>query len=176
MKHLKKGERLLWFVLSLAWGLICLFPIWVLFCGTFSNDSENLVNVIFPSSFSNGISKIVEALTTIDIGRATVDTLIYTAFTVIGILLISSLAAYEFSFFRFPFKKLLFGLVMVSMMLPQVLYIIPLYQMVYNMGLADTLLGISLPMMVAPLAVFIMMQFIEDLPASFIESARIDGN
>lgn len=175
MKHLKKKERFLWLGLCLVWGFVCLFPIWVLFCGTFSNDSENLVNVIFPSSFSNGVSKIVEALTTIDIGRSTLDTLFYTAFTVVGILIISSLAAYEFSFFRFPFKKLLFGLVMISMMLPQVLYIIPLYRMVYNMGLADTLLGISLPMMVAPLAVFIMMQFIEDLPQSFIESARIDG-
>ena len=45
----------------------------------------------------------------------------------------------------------------------------------FGMGLADTVLGVSLPLMVAPLAVFIMMQFIEDLPVSFIESAKIDG-
>lgn len=175
MKHLRKRDRVLSLIICLVWGFVCLFPIWVLFCGTFSLDSENLVNVIFPSSFSNGISKITEALTTINIGRSTVDTFIYTGFTVLGILIISSLAAYEFAFFQFPFKKLLFGLVMVSMMLPQVLYIIPLYRMVYNMGLADSLLGISLPMMVQPLAIFIMMQFIEDLPPSFVESARIDG-
>ena len=175
MKNRKSRERLLWMIPCVIWGFVCLFPIWVLFSGTFSRDSENLVNVIFPSSFTNGISKIVTALTTIDIGRATLDTMVYSAFTVLGILIISSLAAYEFSFFKFPGKKLLFGLVMVSMMLPQVLYIIPLYRMVYNMGLADTLLGISLPMMVAPLAVFIMMQFIEEQPQYFIESARIDG-
>ena len=92
-----------------------------------------------------------------------------------GILLISSLAAYEFTFYEFPMKKVLFGLLMVSMMLPQVLYIIPLYRMVFSMKLADTFAGISMPMMVSALSVFIMMQFLEDLPASFIESARIDG-
>ena len=64
---------------------------------------------------------------------------------------------------------------MVSMMLPQVLYIIPLYRLIFGMGLADTVLGVSLPLMVAPLAVFIMMQFIEDLPVSFIESAKIEA-
>ena len=173
--RIKKKDRFIWPLFCLIWGFVCLFPIWILFSGTFSPDSQNLVNVLYPSSIRNGITKIYDAVTTVSIGRATIDTLVYSSFTVIGILLISSLAAYEFSFFRFPFKKFLFGLVMVSMMLPQILYIIPLYRMVYNMGLADTLLGISLPLMVAPLAVFIMMQFIEDLPPSFIESARIDG-
>ena len=43
------------------------------------------------------------------------------------------------------------------------------------MGLSDTFAGISFPMMVSALSVFIMMQFLEDLPLSFIESARIDG-
>lgn len=175
MKKKKKIENLLWILLCSGWGFVCLFPIWSLFCGTFSRDSDNLTKVIFPTSFSNGISKIAEALSTVNIGRAAWDTLLYTLFTVVGILVISSLAAYEFSFFRFPLKKLLFGLVIISMMLPQVLYIIPLYRLVYSMGLADTLLGVSLPLMVAPLAVFIMMQFIEDLPLSFIESAKIDG-
>ena len=121
MKKKKKIENLLWILLCSGWGFVCLFPIWSLFCGTFSRDSDNLTKVIFPTSFSNGISKIAEALSTVNIGRAAWDTLLYTLFTVAGILVISSLAAYEFSFFRFPLKKLLFGLVIISMMLPQVL-------------------------------------------------------
>ena len=61
------------------------------------------------------------------------------------------------------------------MMLPLVLYVIPLYRFVFQIGMADTVWGVSLPMMVAPLAVFMLMQFLEDLPISLIESARIDG-
>ncbi len=175
MKTKKKGEQIVLAFLASVWGLICLFPIWVLFSGTFSSDSSNLTKTFFPNSITNGILKCREALVTVDIGTSTIHTLIYTGVTVAGILIISSLAAYEFTFYEFPLKKLFFGQLMVSMMLPQILYIIPLYRLVFSMKLADTFAGVSLPMMVSALSVFIMMQFLEDLPLSFIESARIDG-
>lgn len=175
MRTRKKGEKTVFIILASIWGFICLFPIWVLVSGTFSTDASNLTRTFFPNSFTNGLLKCKEAILTIDIGTATIHTFIYTALTVLGILVISSLAAYEFTFYVFPLKKILFGILMISMMLPQVLYIIPLYRLVYKMGLSDTYAGISLPMMVSALSVFIMMQFLEDLPVSFIESARIDG-
>ena len=175
MRTKNRVEKIVLTVLASVWGLVCLFPIWVLISGTFSLDSNNLTKTFFPNSLGNGLVKCREALLTIDIATATVHTFIYTGITVAGVLLVSSLAAYEFTFYRFPLKKLLFGLLMVSMMLPQVLYIIPLYRLVYNMDLSDTFAGISMPMMVSALSVFIMMQFLEDLPASFIGSARIDG-
>jgi multiple sugar transport system permease protein len=61
------------------------------------------------------------------------------------------------------------------MMLPMILYVIPLYRFVFSMGLSDTIPGVALPFLISPLSVFIMMQFLEDLPIEFIESARIDG-
>ncbi len=175
MRTKKKGEKIVLLILASIWALVCLFPLWVLFSGTFSLDSNNLTRTFFPNSLSNGIAKCKEALVTVEIAKATVHTFIYTGITVAGILIFSSLAAYEFTYYNFPLKKLLFGLMMVSMMLPQVLYIIPLYRLVFSMGLSDTFRGVSLPMMVSALSVFIMMQFLEDLPVSFIESARIDG-
>lgn len=175
MKTKKKREQWILILLAAAWGLVCLFPLWVLFSGTFSLDTNNLTRTFFPNSLTNGIAKCKEALVTVEIAASTVHTLIYTSVTVAGILVISSLAAYEFTFYHFPLKRLLFGLLMASMMLPQVLYIIPLYRLVFAMKLADTFAGISFPMMVSALSVFVMMQFLEDLPLSFIESARIDG-
>lgn len=175
MKTKKRGEQCVLILLASVWALVCLFPLWVLFSGTFSLDTNNLTRTFFPNSLANGISKCKEALLTVEIAASTVHTLIYTSITVIGILVISSLAAYEFTFYNFPLKKVLFGLLMASMMLPQVLYIIPLYRLVFSMNLADSFAGISFPMMVSALSVFIMMQFLEDLPLSFIESARIDG-
>lgn len=175
MRTKKKGEKVVLLILASIWALVCLLPLWVLFSGTFSLDSNNLTRTFFPNSLSNGIAKCKEALVTVEIAKATIHTFIYTGITVVGILIFSSLAAYEFTYYNFPLKKLLFGLMMVSMMLPQVLYIIPLYRLVFSMGLSDTFRGVSLPMMVSALSVFIMMQFLEDLPVSFIESARIDG-
>ena len=175
MRTRDKMEQSVLIRLASMWALVCLFPVWVLFSGTFSLDSSNITRTFFPNSLSNGIAKCKEALLTIDIATATVHTFIYTGITVIGILITSSLAAYEFTFYQFPLKKVFFGIMMASMMLPQVLYIIPLYRLVFSMNLSDTFAGVSLPMMVSALSVFIMMQFLEDLPASFIESARIDG-
>lgn len=172
---MKKKSSIGWYILCIFWTFISLFPIWVIFSGTFSRDSDNVTSTYFPTSFLNGISKIKEAISTVAIGRATVDTFVYTCITIIGLLIISSLAAYEFTFYEFPGKKLLFSLIMVSMMLPMMLYIIPLYRMVFNMGLADTVWGISLPLMVSPLSIFIMMQFLESMPRALIETAEIDG-
>ena len=127
MRTKKKGEKIVLIILASIWALVCLFPLWVLFSGTFSLDTNNLTRTFFPNSLSNGIAKCKEALVTIEIAKATIHTFIYTGITVLGILIFSSLAAYEFTYYTFPLKKVLFGLMMVSMMLPQVLYIIPLY-------------------------------------------------
>ena len=175
-KHRKiTREKVILLVLASLWAIICLFPLWHLFSATFSSDSTNVTTAFMPNDLKNGFAKISYALTTGNILGATLDTFVYSMFTIIGLVFISALAAYEFSFYQFPFKKILFASLMASMMLPLVLYVIPLYRFVFQIGMADTIWGVSLPMMVAPLAVFMLMQFLEDLPISLIESARIDG-
>lgn len=168
-------EKVILLVLASLWAIICLFPLWHLFSATFSSDSTNVTTAFMPNDLKNGFAKISYALTTGNILGATLDTFVYSMFTIVGLVFISALAAYEFSFYQFPFKKILFASLMASMMLPLVLYVIPLYRFVFQIGMADTVWGVSLPMMVAPLAVFMLMQFLEDLPISLIESARIDG-
>lgn len=175
-KHRKiTREKVILLVLASLWAIICLFPLWHLFSATFSSDSTNVTTAFMPNDLKNGFAKVAYALTTGSILEASLDTFIYSMFTIVGLVFISALAAYEFSFYQFPFKKILFASLMASMMLPLVLYVIPLYRFVFQIGMADTVWGVSLPMMVAPLAVFMLMQFLEDLPISLIESARIDG-
>jgi multiple sugar transport system permease protein len=168
-------EQAVLVILAALWFVICIFPLWTLFSGTFSSEDTNLTQAFWPNDFANGLSKVKYALNTVNVWGATLDTFIYTMLALVCMLLICSLAAYEFTFFRFPLKNLLFSLMMGSMMLPLMLYVIPLYRLVFTIGFADTYLGVALPIMVSPLSVFIMMQFLEDLPVSFIESARIDG-
>ncbi len=168
-------EKILLITLATIWAIICLFPIWHLISATFSSDSSNITTTFFPNDISNGISKIGYALNAANILVAIRDTMIYTIVTLIGLVAVSALLAYEFTFYRFPGRNLLYALLMGSMMLPLVLYVIPLYRFVFQIGMSDTLAGVALPMMVSPLGVFILMSFLEDLPLSFIESARIDG-
>lgn len=162
-------------VLGFIWVLVALVPVWMVFSGTFSSDSTDLTQAFLPNDVANGWSKILEAITTVDIGKALVDTFLFTSLTIVGMLLICALAAYEFSFFSFPGKALLFSMLMGSMMLPLMLYVVPLYRFVFEIGLADTYMGIAIPLMVSPLSVFILMQFMESLPRSYIEAAEVDG-
>jgi multiple sugar transport system permease protein len=161
--------------LGLVWVLVALVPVWMVFSGTFSSDSTDLTKAFVPNDPANGWSKVTEAITTVNLGTALVDTFLFTSLTIVGMLLICALAAYEFSFFHFPGKALLFSVLMGSMMLPLMLYVVPLYRFVFEIGLADSYMGVAIPLMVSPLSVFILMQFMESLPRSFIEAAEVDG-
>lgn len=162
-------------VLGALWILVALYPVWMVFSATFSSESTNITTAVVPNDFANGWAKLIEAFTTLNLATVLRDTFIFTAFAIVGMILTCSLAAYEFTFYDFPGKKVLFAILMGSMMLPMVLYVVPLYRFVFNIGLADTYLGVALPLMVSPLSVFILMQFMEDMPRSLIEAARVDG-
>lgn len=168
------AKTIIWIIVSI-WLIVCLFPLYNMVATTFSSDSSDLTRTFFPNDIPNGLTKIEGAFTTAKIGDSALSTLSYVALATFGMLVVCSLVAYEFTFYKFPLRNALYGLVIGSMMFPLVLYVIPLYRFVTKLGLSDTVAGIAFPMMVSPLSVFILMQFLEDLPVSFIESARIDG-
>ena len=57
MKTRKRAEQVVLTALASIWAFICLFPVWILFSGTFSLDSNNLTRTFLPNSLSNGILK-----------------------------------------------------------------------------------------------------------------------
>lgn len=174
-RHIGKLEGIIFSLLGFLWAISCIFPIWKVFCATFSKETTNLTTVLLPDSFSNGVSKMYTALTSVNVMQATADTAVYTLIAIVGMLIMCSLASYEFSFYNFPGKKILFSVLMGAMMLPFILYVVPLYRFVYKLGLTDTYIGVAIPIMISPMSVFILNQFSETIPASLIESARIDG-
>lgn len=94
---------------------------------------------------------------------------------VAGNLLFCSMAGYAFAKIEFMGKRFLFGLVLTMLIIPGVTTFVPLFVLVSNMGLSNTYLGLILPFLVTPLGVFLMRQFIRDIPDSLVEAARLDG-
>lgn len=94
---------------------------------------------------------------------------------VLGNLLFCSMAGYAFAKIDFAGKNLLFFLVLLMLVMPGIATFVPLFVTVSNLGLANTHWGLILPFLVSPLGVFLMRQFIADIPDSLIEAARIDG-
>ena len=92
-----------------------------------------------------------------------------------GNLLFCSMVGYALAMLNFRGKRLIFGLILATLMIPGVVTFVPLFVLVANMGLVNTLPGLILPFLVGPFGVFLMRQYILGLPRDLVEAARIDG-
>ncbi|HBG13244.1 MAG TPA: sugar ABC transporter permease, partial [Clostridium sp.] len=92
-------------------------------------------------------------------------------------LISSTLVAYGFARFNFPFKKICFSILMATMFLPSVVTRIPLYILWKNLGLLNTYVPLIAPTVFAnePFFVFMLIQFMRSIPTYLDEAATIDG-
>ncbi|WP_275006791.1 carbohydrate ABC transporter permease [Promicromonospora iranensis] len=111
----------------------------------------------------------------LDIGTFFVNSVVVAAFTVLGTLVFCSLVGYALAKLDFPGKRVVFTLVLVTLMVPGVVTFVPLFVVVSKLGMVSTYPALILPFLAGPLGVFLMRQFIKDIPDSLIEAARIDG-
>jgi len=92
-----------------------------------------------------------------------------------GNLLFCSMLGYAFAKLEFAGKRLLFALVLATLMVPSIVTFMPLFVLISNMGLANTHAGLILPFVVGALGVFLMRQFISGIPDDLLDAARVDG-
>lgn len=90
-------------------------------------------------------------------------------------LLLTAMAGYGFAKFRFKGSKLLFIGVLATMMIPGQVTMIPVYLMLNQMGLTNTMTGIVLPGLVGAFGVFLFRQFMTTIPDELLEASRLDG-
>jgi ABC-type glycerol-3-phosphate transport system permease component len=108
------------------------------------------------------------------------NTLIFATCVTLITLVIDTMAGYAFARLRFPGRTLLFSLVLATLMIPTAAVVAPLYIMISRLphwthAGVNTYPGMILPMVVSPLGVFMMRQFISTLPEGLVEAARLDG-
>ena len=84
-------------------------------------------------------------------------------------------AAYSLAKLRFRGRELLFALVLLGLMIPIQVPALPLYIMVFYMGLTDTYLGLMMPFIISVFAIFLLRQFFKTIPDDLIHAARLDG-
>jgi multiple sugar transport system permease protein len=130
-------------------------PTWLPLHPTTQNYSDLLAKQEFPRYFLN-------------------STIVAVAVTA-GNLLFCSMLGYALAKLSFPGKRLLFVIVLGMLMVPGIVTFVPLFVLVTNMGLANTHLGLLLPFLAGPFGVFLMRQFIGELPDELLDAARVDG-
>jgi multiple sugar transport system permease protein len=91
------------------------------------------------------------------------------------VLILTSLSAYAFARIDFPLKNLLFSILIVTLLLPSVMFLVPQVKIVGALGLYDTLPAIMLPTLAGVFGLFFMRQFFLGLPLELEEAAYVDG-
>jgi multiple sugar transport system permease protein len=86
-----------------------------------------------------------------------------------------SMVGYALAKLTFRGKKMVFALVMGTLMVPGMVTFVPLFVLVANLGLVDSYPGLILPFLVTPFGVFLMRQFILELPDDLLDAGRVDG-
>jgi multiple sugar transport system permease protein len=93
----------------------------------------------------------------------------------IGNLIFCSMLGYALAKLHFPGKRVIFALVLGTLMVPGVVTFVPLFVLVSNLGMVNTYPGLIFPFLAGPFGVFLMRQFISSLPDELIHAARVDG-
>ena len=157
-------------------ALISLFPLyWNLVAA--SHTGERVVSppaplLPGPRLFDN----LTFAWNQVDMGEALVNTTVVASLVAVSTVLFSTLAGFAFAKLPFKGRGALLALVVATMTIPPQLSVIPLYQIITDLGWVDQLQSVVLPSLVAAFGVFFMRQFlIEALPVELVEAARMDG-
>jgi oligogalacturonide transport system permease protein len=178
MKQKMATNVLVYTLVSLG-ALIMVYPLIWLFFATFKPDSEIFTpSSIIPTQFL--LSGYIDGWR--GSGQYTFTTYFLNTFKIVFPMvffsvLSSSLVAYGFARFRFVGKKLFFGVMICTMMLPSSVMLIPRYVMYRDLGWLDTYLPFIVPCIFAgtPFFVFMLIQFFRGIPRDLDESAHMDG-
>ncbi|MFV0244516.1 MAG: carbohydrate ABC transporter permease [Qingshengfaniella sp.] len=158
-------------------ALVAVFPIWWMFSVVFTEPGTPVaINPRFyPTSLSAGLDNIATVFRETGFLRAYYVSILYTILTIAGVLILGSMAAFEFALFDFPAKRILFALVLFSLMVPQAVTIIPTYLLVADLGWLNTMQGLVVPGLASAFGLFMLVQFMRSIPRDMIEAARLDG-
>ena len=93
----------------------------------------------------------------------------------VGKIAISLLSAFAIVYFRFPFKKIVFWMIFITLMLPVEVRILPTYKVLADLNMLNTYAGLTVPLIASATATFLFRQFFLSVPDELVEAARIDG-
>jgi multiple sugar transport system permease protein len=100
--------------------------------------------------------------------------LVATTFTVL-VVFIDALAAYAYARMEFPGRKLLFGLLLATLVMPGIMFLVPNYLTINRLGWLNSYQGVIAPGLSGVFGVFFLRQFFQSIPRELEEAARIDG-
>jgi raffinose/stachyose/melibiose transport system permease protein len=163
-------------LLGLVWLAIALYPVYYMFITTLRSRSEFLEASPWLPPLSPTLENYISVLTS-GFGRYFINSVVVTLVTVALIVFVSFLAAYVISRVRSRAVYLTFNLFLLGLAIPLQAAIVPIYILIIQMGLYDTLLALIFPQVAfgIPLTILILVNFIRDIPNELYDSMVIEG-
>lgn len=163
-------------VLGLFWLAVTTLPFVFMVMTTFKTQQE---------SFAKSVWALPDALNFVNY-RAVLsgafvtylgNSVMVVTISVVLIVAISAMAAYAFARMRFPFNEQIFGLVVAGMIVPIHITLVPIYLMTRDMGLYDSPFALIGPYVATslPISIFILTEFMRQIPKELEEAALLDG-
>jgi len=109
------------------------------------------------------------------VGRMMLNSLVMALAIAFGKIAISIIASFAIVYFRFPLRNFFFWMIFVTLMLPVEVRIIPTFKVVSDLGMLNSYVGLTLPLIASATATFLFRQFFLTVPEELAEAARIDG-
>ena len=173
-RRFSSGAGLVWFTLIFT-AVIALFPMYWLFANAFTpiTSVPPLTPILVPAFQLDNFERLLInnkfylnwMVNSLFVG------LIVTAWHIF----FDTLAGYAFAKKNFPFRNLLFWMIISTMMIPIHVTFMPLYIINRQLGLIDSLWALILPGTANAFGIFLMRQYIQTLPSELEDAARIDG-
>lgn len=161
------------FLLILA-ALIVVPVIWM----TFSAFKPEKEIISWPPTFipqTLTLQNFVDVQDRIDIVRYIMNSVIYAGVTTALAVVVNSLAGYAYAFYSFKGKSGFFLMTLATMMVPFQVIMVPLFLVVFKLGMYDTYWGLIIPRVAVAGSIFMMRAAFSGIPKELAEAARIDG-
>ena len=150
------------------------FPILIaLLVSTQEQGVINSVGDLAPGSHM--VDNYQTVMTDYNFGVYLLNSFIMSIVIVVGKLAISLLAALAIVYYRFPFKNLMFMLILFTLMLPVPVRFVPLFNIVTDLGWYNSMLALTIPYLASATTVFLLRQHFLSIPESIVEQAKLDG-
>lgn len=171
----KVPAKALLYIVLIFLALVIILPLVWMLLTSFKTDADAIRNPYsLPAPFS------LDAYATLTSGQQPILLWVWNSFAAatvqtLIILVTASMGAYALARLDFAGKKLVFGAIIATLLVPPVVFLIPNYLIVQNLGWLDTLWAITVPGAAGAFGIFFLRQFFVGLPFEIEEAARIDG-
>lgn len=167
------GKRVIIYMFLLVLAFVVLFPFFWMVITSFKPQGTGLSMAIIPKNPTLENYKLV--LTQYRFDRYFLNSLVVAILGATFSSLFAVLAAYAFAKRRFFFKNGLFLLFLSAMMIPGMMFMIPQFVLVARLGWINSYKAMVVPHLANVFGLFLLTQFIRQIPTSLIEASRIDG-